>query len=287
MAKIKHSKFKNTGVLFELLVRQITSDAINDTQSSISVKLMKEFFKSNTLLRKELKYYSMLKSEKMNSEVKANKFVDVILNEHKKINKSAIRREKYNLIKEIKKHYDVERFFSTKISDYKLNASIYNLFEMNSKNFNSPKKIMDSRETIVENIKTSKKSRSEKSAIIESYKKENQDVRLLTYNILLEKFNDKYNGLNSKQKSLLKEYINNVNNTGKLKTFIDNNIDTVVKNLNKTLKFIDDKVVSVKLNEVSEQLKNIKSKKSVKDSHILAIMRSYDLIKEVANVIKK
>ena len=287
MAKIKHSKFKNTGVLFELLVRQITSDAINDTQSSVSVKLMKEFFKSNTLLRKELKYYSMLKSEKMNSEVKANKFVDVILNEHKKINKSAIRREKYNLIKEIKKHYDVERFFSTKISDYKLNASIYNLFEMNSKNFNSPKKIMNSRETIVEHIKTSKKSRSEKSAIIESYKKENQDVRLLTYNILLEKFNDKYNGLNSKQKSLLKEYINNVNNTGKLKTFIDNNIDTVVKNLNKTLKFIDDKVVSVKLNEVSEQLKNIKSKKSVKDSHILAIMRSYDLIKEVANVIKK
>lgn len=287
MTKIKHSKFKNTGVLFELLVRQITSDAINNTDNSVSVNLMREFFKGNTLLRKELKYYSMLKSEKMKSEVKANKFIDVILNEHKKINKSAIKREKYNLIKEIKKHYDVEKFFSTKISDYKLNASIYNLFEMNSKKFNSPKFIMDSRETIVEHIKNGKSEKLAKAPVIESYKKENEDIRLLTYNILLEKFNDKYNGLNSKQKTLLKEYINNVNNTGKLKSFIDKNVDAVVKNINKSLKFVDDKVVSVKLNEVAEQLKNIKSKKTVKDTHVLSIMRSYDLIKEVANVIKK
>lgn len=287
MAKIKHSKFKNTGVLFELLVRQITSDAINNIEPSVSVKLMKEYFKNNTLLRKELKYYSMLKSEKMSSEAKANKFVDVILNEHKKINKSAIRREKYNLIREIKKHYDVERFFSTKITDYKLNASIYNLFEMNSKKFNSPKRIMMSRETIVEHIKTKKALKSGNNSIIESYRKENQDVRLLSYNILLEKFNDKYNGLNSKQKTLLKEYINNVNNTGKLKKFIDKNIDTVVNNLSKTLKYIDDNVVSVKLNEVATQLKSIKAKKSVKDTHILSIMRSYDLIKEISNVIKK
>tara|TARA_R110002012_G_scaffold161025_2_gene323171 strand:- start:2310 stop:3173 length:864 start_codon:yes stop_codon:yes gene_type:complete len=287
MAKIKHSKFKNTGVLFELLVRQITSDAINDIEPSVSVKLMKEFFKNNTLLRKELKYYSMLKTEKMSSESKANKFVDVILNEHSKISKASIRREKYNLIKEIKKSYNLDKFFSTKISDYKLNASIYNLFEMNSKSFNSPKKIMVSRQTIVENINASKNKKSEKKTVIESYKNESQDVRLLSYNILLEKFNDKYNGLNIKQKNLLKEYINNVNNTGKLKGFIDKNINAVVKDLNKTLKHIDNKVVSVKLNEIATQLKAIKSKKHAKDTHILSIMRSYDLIKELTNVIKK
>ena len=158
---------------------------------------------------------------------------------------------------------------------------------MNAKKFNSPKFIMDSRETIVEHIKSEKSEKLAKAPVIESYKKENEDVRLLTYNILLEKFNDKYNGLNSKQKTLLKEYINNVNNTGKLKSFIDKNVDAVVKNINKSLKFVDDKVVSVKLNEVAEQLKNIKSKKTVKDTHVLSIMRSYDLIKEVANVIKK
>ena len=286
MAKIKHSKFKNTGVLFELLVRQITSDAINNVEPSVSVKLMKEFFKGNTLLRKELKFYSMLKSEKMNSEAKANKFIDVILNEHNKINKSSIRREKYNLIKEIKKHYDLDKFFSTKISDYKLNASIYNLFELNSKKFNSPKKIMDSRETVVEHIKTTNSKKSQKNTIIESYRKESQDVRLLSYNILLEKFNDKYNGLDSKQKNLLKEYINNVNNTGKLKSFIDKSINSVVKDLNKANKNVDNEVVSVKINEITSQLKNIKSKKVAKDNHILSIMRSYDLIKELANVSK-
>jgi hypothetical protein len=287
MTKIKHSKFKNTGVLFELLVRQITSDAINNIEPSVSVKLMKEFFKSNTLLRKEMKYYSMLKSEKTKSETRASKFIDVILAEHSKISKSAIRSEKYNLIKEIKKYYDLDKFFSTKISDYKLNASIYNLFEGNSKKFNSPKNIMSSRETIIDHIKNKNIQKSNDDVIIESYKKESQDIRLLSYTILLEKFNDKYNDLNIKQKTLLKEYINNVNNTGKLKKFIDENINSVVKALDRSAKLIKDKVVSVKLNEVSAQLKAIKAKKSVKDTHLLSIMRSYDLLREIANVIKK
>jgi len=285
MTKIKHSKFKNTGVLFELLVRQITSDAINNVDDSTSVKLMKEFFKTNTLLRKELNFYSMLKSEKMGSESKASKFIDVILNEHSKINKASIRREKYNLIKEIKKSYDLDKFFSTKLSDYKLNASIYNLFEMNTKKFNSPKKIMTSRSTILEHIKNVKVVKSS-DTIIEAYKKESQDIRLLSYNILLEKFNDKYDNLDIKQKSLLKEYINNVNNTGKLKKFIDKNIDIVVKSLVKSSKLVEDKVVSVKLSEISTQLKAIKSRKSIKDNHLLSIMRSYDLLKELTNVVK-
>tara|TARA_R110001599_G_scaffold1706_5_gene8515 strand:- start:64333 stop:65193 length:861 start_codon:yes stop_codon:yes gene_type:complete len=285
MTKIKHSKFKNTGVLFELLVRQITSDAINNVDDSTSVKLMKEFFKTNTLLRKELNYYSMLKSEKMGSESKASKFIDVILNEHSKINKASIRREKYNLIKEIKKSYDLDKFFSTKLSDYKLNASIYNLFEMNTKKFNSPKKIMTSRSTILEHIKNVKVIKPS-DTIIEAYKKESQDIRLLSYNILLEKFNDKYDNLDIKQKSLLKEYINNVNNTGKLKKFIDKNIDIVVKSLVKSSKLVEDKVVSVKLSEISTQLKAIKSRKSIKDNHLLSIMRSYDLLKELTNVVK-
>tara|TARA_R110000764_G_scaffold119931_1_gene207771 strand:- start:806 stop:1669 length:864 start_codon:yes stop_codon:yes gene_type:complete len=287
MTKIKHSKFKNTGVLFELLIRQITSDAINNIEPSVSVKLMKEFFKSNTLLRKEMKYYSMLKSEKTKSVPRASKFIDVVLAEHSKISKSAIKREKYNLIKEIKKHYDLDKFFSTKISDYKLNASIYNLFEGNTKKFNSPKKIMASRETIIEHIKSKDLPKSNDGVIIEAYKKESQDIRLLSYTILLEKFNDKYNDLNGKQKTLLKEYINNVNNTGRLKKFIDENIDSVSKSLDRASKLIKDKVVSVKLNEVSTQLKVIKTKKSVKDAHLLSIMRSYDLLKEIANVIKK
>tara|TARA_R110002153_G_scaffold64821_3_gene173635 strand:+ start:6699 stop:7562 length:864 start_codon:yes stop_codon:yes gene_type:complete len=287
MTKIKHSKFKNTGVLFELLVRQITSDAINNVEPSISVKLMKEFFKGNTLLRKELKYYSMLKTEKMTSESKANKFIDVILNEHNKISKASIKREKYNLIKEIKKHYDLDMFFSTKISDYKLNASIYNLFEISSKKFNSPKKIMVSRETIIEHINSAKTPKSRKKTIMESYSKEPEDVRLLTYNILLEKFNDKYNGLNMQQKTLLKEYINNVNNTGKLKKFINTSISSVVKGLDKSIASVDNAIVKVKLQEISQQLKNIKLKKVAKDTHILSIMRSYDLIGELANVIKK
>jgi len=65
MKKIKHSKFKNTGFIFELLVRQITSE-IMSANKSVAEKILKEHFNSKKELSKELKLYQYLINEKYN-----------------------------------------------------------------------------------------------------------------------------------------------------------------------------------------------------------------------------
>jgi len=286
MSKVKHSKFKNTGVLFELLVRQITNDAINAVDDSPAVNIVKKFFSGPSMLKKELNYYQMLKTEAMASETKANKFVDIVLIEHKNLSQPKLKSEKYNLIREIKNTYDLDLFFSTKISDYKVNASIYNLFEMNLMKSKSPLKTMTSRTTLVEHIFQTKTKVLKTDKLLESYKTESEDVRLLTYNILLEKFNSKYNGLNKGQKTLLKNYINNVSNTGKLKEHVQSATGKITKSLRANLPKVEDKVIKVKLQEVIVQLLAINESKTIKDIQVLSIMRAHELAQELHRVVK-
>jgi len=286
MSKVKHSKFKNTGVLFELLVRQITNDAINAVDDSPAVNIVKKFFSGPSMLKKELNYYQMLKTEAMASETKANKFVDIVLIEHKNLSQPKLKSEKYNLIREIKNTYDLDLFFSTKISDYKVNASIYNLFEMNLMKSKSPLKTMTSRTTLVEHIFQTKTKALKTDKLLESYKTESEDVRLLTYNILLEKFNSKYNGLNKGQKTLLKNYINNVSNTGKLKEHVQSATGKITKSLRANLPKVEDKVIKVKLQEVIVQLLAINESKTIKDIQVLSIMRAHELAQELHRVVK-
>ena len=278
---MKHSKYKNTGILFELLVRQVTSDTVNGIENSPAINIIKEFFKKNTTLKRELGLYQTLLKEKFKTESRADKFIDAVLKERKKLSNSTLRKQKYNLIKEIKKNYNIEEFFKSKVSNYSNNASIYCLFEGAS-----PSNQVRFRYSLVEAITNSKKEKSRVDETYDIYKKQDKDVRMLSYKILLEKFNEKYGRLGTKQKSLLKEYIENISNTQKLKEYIHTEINTTTKKLDKASKFVKNKVVRIKLKEVSNQLKNIKGEKSIKDSHFISVLRTYDLIKEVANVIK-
>ena len=98
MANIKHNKIKNVGVLFELLTRQITSDTINGADNSPAISIVKEFFNKNTYLSKELNLYKALREQKYKSQSNADRFIDLVIQEHAKISSSKVSREKYNLI---------------------------------------------------------------------------------------------------------------------------------------------------------------------------------------------
>ena len=111
--KVKHSKIKNTGILFELITRQLTVDVINGVDQVKTVKLIKEYFGNNTALGKELQLYQVLQTEKYSSADKAHRLIDAVLESRQKIKNSDLRREKYNLIKLIKENYKIEDFFIT------------------------------------------------------------------------------------------------------------------------------------------------------------------------------
>lgn len=291
MKKIKHSKFKNTGVLFELLVRQITLEVLNGDKTDVAKKIVKEFFAPGKELNKELRLYELLLKEKYNSENRAEKFLDMVCEQYLKLDNAKISREKYNLIKEIKNNFDIEQFLSSPISNYKVLASIYKVFESKVNNGYDIKDVFNSKITLIENI-TSKpvsqtnKPDAESAKLLEMYKKQDKDIRLLTYKILVESFNKKYTHLDTTQKSILREYINNVNNTSKFKDFF-------VKELNKTileLKSINNKVcdviTNIKLKETISVLKSQKIGKTISDNQVSVLLLSQELLKELKTKVK-
>ena len=281
--KTKHSKIRNTGILFELLTRQITVDVLNNDKKGSAAKILKEFFNKKTQLGKEYELYRVLTTENYKSEIKANHLVDAVVKAHKKINNSTLKREKYNLIKEIKKNYNVNDFFMARIPNYKVNASIYKIFDSNYGT--NPASETQSRFTIVEHI-TRKSISSEKKekALVEGYKKQEKDLRLLAYGILVEKFNKKYSSLSQSQKKLLKEYINNISNTNSLKDFIETETLRVKSKLQSFLPKVDDKVTKIKLNEAINQADTLMKGRIVEDKQVVTLMRYYQLVKELENV---
>ena len=279
----KHSKIRNTGILFELLTRQITVDVLNNNKKAQAAKILKEFFNKKTQLGKEYELYKVLTTENYKSEIKANHLVDAVISTRQKLNNSQLKREKYNLIKEIKRNYNVSDFFMARIPNYKVNASIFKLF--NSNQNENPAQKTENRFTIVEHItrKTISSKKKEK-AITEGYKKQEKDLRLLAYGILVEKFNKKYSSLSVAQKKLLKEYINNISNTNSLKEFIESETAKVKKQLQSFLPSVDDKVTKIKLNEAVNQADTLMKGRIVEDKQVVTLMRYYQLVKELKNV---
>ena len=291
MKNIKHSKFKNTGFIFELLVRQITSEIMSGKTSSKAEKILKEFFSSKKELSKELKLYQYLINEKYNSESKAEKFVETVCEARKRLDEQKLTKEKYNLIKQIKETYNIDEFVKSPISNYKSLASIYKVFEATiTKESFEPKDIVNSKFTIVENIINSSIENKDKKVndrVLEEYRKQDEEVRMLSYKMLVENFNKKYNNLSEEQKSLLKEYINNINNTGKLKEYVNNEVNSLSEGLKQIGSKVSDKVTKIKLAETISNIKKIKNVKKLKESHLSALMMSYELLKELKNASSK
>ena len=283
--RIKHNKIKNTYILFESLARQVTADVLDGKTSSKASKILKEYFNKNTELRKELDLYKILLKQKYNSESKASNFIDLVVEQKKLLNTSKLRREKYNVIKNIKENFSVNSFFNCNIEKYAVIASIYKVFEYNniteSKN---PEDLIKSKYTIVDHItmnvdsKNSKFSKEE--VLLEKFKNQHKDIKILTNKILIDKFNEKYSGkLNMNQKKLVREYINNIASTDSFKAYVHEQLPIITKQL-KSLN-IPDEAIKIKVNEVANQLNKIKKFRTIKDNHVVVLMKVYELLDEI------
>lgn len=280
MRKVKHNKIRNTGLLFEFLLRQITSDVLNKDQNSKAVSIVKQRFNENTELGKELALYNILITKKFTSDSKADYFINEVMKTRGDLNNSILRREKYNLIKEIQSNYNLQKFMSSKVPNYKIFASIYKLFEYNTL---SPDEKTESFFNIVEHVTTEDDS----IKLSETVKTlpDDEDLRILTYRTLLEKFNQKYTKLSGAQKNLLREYINNVSNTNSLKDTLKKIVIELKKDLKQHSKNLKDEVVKIKMTEALKSINefcglNDKSN-VVKDEHVIQTMRYLELLKEL------
>jgi len=281
---MRHSKFKNTGILFELLTRQITADIIAGNENSHAKDLLFQHFKENTELGKEWRLYNFILNEKVKDLQHAERFLTVILEQRKKLSNSKLAKEKYQLIKEIKENYPIDEFLKSNIRNYKALASIFKLFEdAASKDVKfDVREVFQAKNYIVEHVSDRKKSPSEEEDLLKFYEQQTEEVRLLSYRLLVEGLNRKYKSLDDDQKDVLREYINNISNTNSLGSFIGEKISDVkaqLTELNTRVK--DSEVVKIKINEVIHQLDKIKPTKLVKDSQVMVVLLGYELLKEI------
>jgi hypothetical protein len=283
---IKHSKYKNTGILFELLVRQITADTLSGTESKAS-NILKKYFTKTELGREYKLYESFFKNVNV-SEAKADMVINTIVESAKHLNKSALRRQKYNLVNEIKKHYNIEDFFKTKLPNYKAQASLYSLIEIYSGEDNlNPNQIIENKTVLLEFLTKSTINKQEvKNSILEEFRHQDKDIQVLAYKVLLEKFNDKYAGLNHNQKLVLKEFINSVDSTPKLKEFYNIKVNEIKTHLTKLNKSVTDKAIQIKINEVINILPSLTKIDKASDDNLVNLLQYYQLVEELEAVAK-
>ena len=278
--KIKHSKYKNTGILFELLVRQITADTLKGGDSP-AIDILKKYFVKSELSREYRLYESILKS-KVLSESHANVYIETTISNSKHLNRSILKKQKYNLINEIKQNYDLATFFGSKLSNYKVLASIYTLMESNSSISPDNKQLINNKINLLEHL-TKKESNllESKETVLQEFSTYDKDVRSLTYRILLEKFNEKYDSLSSDQKQVLKEYINSVDSTPGLRKFYNTKISELKNKLLEGSKNVKDKATKIKIVEISKMLIELDKTSKVGDDNLVDLLQYYELVKEI------
>jgi len=281
---IKHSKYKNTGILFELLVRQITADTLSGKESKATPILKKFFVK--TELGKEYKLYETILSKKHLSEGKAEIVINTIIESSKSLNRGSLKRQKYNLIKEISKHYNIDEFFKTKLPNYKAQAALYTLLEIyNSDNLSNPDQIIANKISLLETLTNKQVNEKQvKDQLLEEFKTYDQDLRILTYRVLLEKFNGKYSSLNENQKMVLKEFINSIDSTPKLRSFYNTKINEIKSSLLSLNNKVADKAVKIKINEVSNFLVELGKTANVGNDDLVNLLQYYELLEELTNI---
>ena len=281
MGKFKHNKLRNTGLLFEFLLRQVTVDVLNKKKESSAIKIIKKQFNEHTELGKELALYNLLMTTKFQSDKKADYFLSEIIRQRGKLNNSVLRREKYNLINEVKKSYDTQNLFSSKVPNYKVFASIYKLFE-GFGNLN-PQEKTESYFIILEGITTIEKKKTD-TFMLKEFK--DKDLRILSYKVLLEKFNNKYTDLTGEQKTLLKEYISNISNTNNFSLFVEERLPKLKTRLNTKIKNVKNKVLKIKLHEAVNCIDKfcITESKQTDDNSVVQLLRYYELDKELSKI---
>jgi hypothetical protein len=279
--KIKHNKFRNTGLIYELLVKQTTADILS-MKDSPAISILKKYFTGNTTLVKEFKLYDFILKNKGINQAKAETTLSTITELSRKFDQNVLKKQKYSLIKEIKQNYDLEDFFSIKVRDYKALAGLYCLLEaQNSNVLLDPKTLVDNKMTVLEHLTSNTQDPNKvKDTLVEEFSKYDKDLRLLTYKILLEKFNEKYSTLLPEQKNILRQFINSVESTTKLRSTVNEEIGKIKSRILTNIPKLD-QIFKIKINEIVKGITPISNKQKVDDETLSNLMHYYELVHEL------
>ena len=283
--RIKHNKLRNTGLIFELLVKQIAADTLS-RQESPAVSILKKYFTGTSALAKEFKLYEFISKNRNVSQNKAETILSTITEVSRKLNQAHLKEAKYNLVADIKKSYDINEFFGIQVRDYKALAALYCLLEaQNNSDLIDPQSLVDNKTTILEHLTSNPQNEQDvKDTLIEEYSKYDKDLRLLTFKILLEKFNSKYKELLPEQKNILREFITSVDSTARLRNVVNAELEKIQEEVSSLAQKVKDEVVKIKLDEIAKTIQPLSNKEKITDTHLVNLMQYYDLVNELRSL---
>jgi len=170
----------------------------------------------------------------------------------------------------------MEDFFKYRVNNYREMASVFKMFEHTQSV--SPKEYVECKNTILETI-TKKDVEIVTEATDKEYASQPKEVRMLAYKFLIDSFNSKYTNLSESQKTILRNYINNVDNSDKLRKFVLSEVKRLKTEFGKLN--IGDKVTQIKLNETVNLIDNITSSKVISENQVLSLLRYHELLQEL------
>lgn len=284
--KIKHSKFKNIGLIYELLVKQITSDLM-DRKDSPAVNILRKYYtNSNSPIVQEYGLYKVIAEGVDLTTVKANNLINAVLQAAKTINVRKLSELRYQMVSEIKEHYDVDKFFSVPVKDYKTLAALYCLLETErSGEFVDPKSIVYNKMTLLEHmIRRLQPQDQVVDNILEEYSNYDKDLRLLVFKVLLEKYNEKYGKLLGEQKAVLKRFMS-IGSEKELQEYVNEEFSKLLSEIQQCQDRVPAGIEKIKLKEAMKMLQPVPATEKVGDDHIIKVLQFYDLLYELKKII--
>lgn len=275
MKKFKHSKIKNTAILFELLSKQVTADVLSET-SNKSLPMIRKYFNSKTELGKELACYHIVTETIGKRESSANKILELAVQHRKRLDVKKLAREKYNLISELRTVYDIDMFFESRVSNYRLYAALYKMFEYDSSD--NPTAHVESYETILEHMTSTPKANMISEGKKMYSESESPELQALTFKMIVEKFNKKYKNLSERQKKLINRFITENTSLEPFKNYFYGEVKSVRNDLYEIAKTVDDKSLRIKITESITLMNEMVTSKYIKDEHLSAMLKYYQLV---------
>ena len=247
---------------------------------------MKKHFGAKSSLAKEYRLYEFIVKNKNVSQSKAEAILSTITEVSRKLNQKTLKTQKYQLISDIKESYNVDGFFGMQVGNYKPLAALYCLLEaQNNDTLVDPQVLIDNKTTILEHLTLEKQDKEEvKDTLIEEYSKYDKDLKLLTFKILLEKFNSKYKNLLPEQKNILKEFITSVNSQTRLRNLVSEELNKIASAIRNLSSKVTDEVTKIKLDEITKLIKPISNKSKITDNHLVNLMQYYELVNELKSL---
>jgi len=199
-----HNKKRNSGLLYEFLIRTISSSLVeNDKQkSSKALKIIKQSFKPGSEIYKEFRLINALMKTTVGSESVAASIINEAKNVCRTHNLQELEKEKSMLIRNINHQLQDENFYDQHVNEYKMFATIQNLINGWRSKEPNLQKLAEYEDQLLKWLLTKKEETSEQKVNENSV-----GTNRLLMKIMMKKLSEKYDGaLSSDQKALIKAY---------------------------------------------------------------------------------